>query len=72
MLAGAVACYTLLSIVPLLILMLVALSHIIDQGELLGTLGRYLEWLIPGQSAAVIAELARFLEHRDVIVGCCW
>lgn len=43
LLAGAVAYYTLLSIVPLLILMLVALSHIIDQGELLGTLGRYLE-----------------------------
>jgi YihY family inner membrane protein len=67
LLAGAVAYYTLLSIVPLLILMLVALSHVIDQGELLGTLGRYLEWLIPGQSAAVIGELARFLEHRDVI-----
>jgi len=67
LLAGAVAYYTLLSIVPLLILMLIALSRIIDQGELLATLGRYLEWLIPGQSEAVIGELARFVDHRAVI-----
>jgi membrane protein len=67
LLAGAVAYYTLLSIVPLLILMLIVLSQIIDQGELLTTLGRYLEWLIPGQSTAVIGELARFLDHRAVI-----
>jgi membrane protein len=67
LLAGAVAYYTLLSIVPLLILMLIALSQIIDQGELLVTLGRYLEWLIPGQSGAVIGELASFLDHRGVI-----
>jgi membrane protein len=67
LLAGAVAYYTLLSIVPLLILILIALSQVIDQGKLLGTLGRYLEWLIPGQSPAVIGELARFLDHRGVI-----
>jgi membrane protein len=67
LLAGAVAYYTLLSIVPLLILMLIALSGIIDQGELLATLGRYLEWLMPGQSTAVVGELARFLDHRSVI-----
>ena len=29
----------------------------------------YLEWLIPGQSKAVIDELARFLDHRGVIGG---
>jgi YihY family inner membrane protein len=67
LLAGAIAYYTLLSIVPLLILILIALSQIIDQGELLATLGRYLEWLIPGQSEAVIGELADFLDHRGVI-----
>lgn len=67
LLAGAVAYYTLLSIVPVLILLLIALSNVIDQGELLATLGRYLEWLIPGQSKAVIDELARFVDHRAVI-----
>jgi membrane protein len=67
LLAGAVAYYTLLSIVPLLILLLIALSQIIDEGELLATLARYLEWLTPGQSEAVINELANFLDHRNVI-----
>lgn len=67
LLAGAVAYYTLLSIVPLLGLIVIALSHVIEQAELLATLGRYLEWLVPGQSKAVLRELATFLEHRQVI-----
>jgi YihY family inner membrane protein len=67
LLSGAVAYYTLLSLVPLLTLMLIALSEIIDQGALLATLHRYLEWLIPGQSAALIEQLALFLDHRGSI-----
>ncbi|MDB5760257.1 MAG: yihY [Burkholderia sp.] len=67
LLAGAVAYYALLSIVPLLILIVIALSHVIDQRELLQTLSHYLEWLLPSQSKAVVAELANFTEHRDVI-----
>lgn len=67
LLAGAVAYYALLSVVPLLILVVIALSHVIDQGELLSTLGRYLEWLVPGQSKAIVAELRNFLDHRDVV-----
>jgi len=47
----------------------IALSHLVDQGELLQTLRRYLEWLVPGQSAAVVRELANFLDHRDVMGG---
>lgn len=67
LLAGAVAYYALLSIVPMLILTVIALSHFIDQGALLQTLGHYLEWLVPGQSRAIVAELANFLAHRDVL-----
>ena len=67
LLAGAVAYYALLSIVPLLILTAIALSHVIDQDELLQTLGRYLEWLVPGQSSALVAELASFLAHRELM-----
>jgi membrane protein len=67
LLAGAVAYYALLSVVPLLILVVIALSHWVDQGELLATLGRYLEWLMPGQSAAIVGELANFVQHREVI-----
>ena len=69
LLAGAVAYYALLSIVPLLILIVIALSHVVDQGELLQTLQRYLEWLVPGQSRAVVHELASFLDNRDVMGG---
>jgi YihY family inner membrane protein len=67
LLAGAVAYYALLSVVPLLILVVISLSHWVDQGELLETLGRYLEWIMPGQSRAVVAELANFVQHRDVM-----
>src|SRR6185503_7257361 len=67
LLAGAVAYYALLSIVPLLILTVIALSYVIDQAELLGTLGHYLEWLIPGQSKLIVAELMNFLNHRDIL-----
>ena len=48
LLAGAVAYYTLLSLVPLLILMLMALSHITPEDRLLITLGEYLEFVVPG------------------------
>ncbi len=67
LLAGAVAYYALLSIVPLLILSVIALSRVIDQALLLETMSRYLEWLIPGQSRPVVAELATFLKHENVI-----
>lgn len=67
LLAGAVAYYALLSIVPLLILSVIALSHFIGENALLATIARYLEWLVPGQSAAIISELAKFLAHRDVL-----
>jgi membrane protein len=62
LLAGAVAYYALLSIVPLLILIIIALSHFLDQGELLATVGRALEWVAPGQSRALLSELAGFLD----------
>src|SRR3954454_23274612 len=67
LLAGAVAYYALLSVVPLLILAVIGLSHVVDQAELLDTLGRYLEYLLPGQSKAVSGELAAFVSHRDVV-----
>src|SRR5215212_8344852 len=67
LLAGGVAYYTLLSIVPLLILMLIALSHVVDPGELLLTLGRYLELVVPGQSSAIMGQLSLFISQGGVI-----
>jgi membrane protein len=67
LLAGAVAYYTLLSIVPLLILMLIALSHVIDEAQLVMTLARYLDMIVPGQSEAFVDEMVAFLANRTVI-----
>ena len=66
LLAGAVAYYALLSIVPLLILIAIALSQWIDPEQLLAALERYLEWLIPGESRAVVGELANFLQNKHI------
>lgn len=67
LLASAVAYNTLLSILPLLILFLIVLANFVDESALLTTLGRYLDLVVPGQSAAIMAELALFLQHRHVI-----
>ncbi|RDK02498.1 ribonuclease R [Paraburkholderia lacunae] len=67
LLAGAIAYYALLSIVPLLILVTIAFSHVIGQQLLLDTLERLLKWLVPGQSKAIVSELSNFLTHRAVV-----
>jgi membrane protein len=69
LLAGAVAYYALLSLIPLLILMVIALSHLIDQSRLLATMTEYLEFIVPGQSEALVSELRAFLDHGQVIGG---
>ena len=67
LLAGAVAYYALLSIIPLLILIAIALSHVVEQAALLEALGRYIGWLAPGQSGFIVNELKNFLAHREVL-----
>jgi membrane protein len=67
LLAGAIAYNTLLSILPLLILALIGLTHFVDQGALVATLARYLELVVPGQSNAIMHELMQFFAHRKVV-----
>jgi YihY family inner membrane protein len=67
LLAGAVAYNTLLSILPLLILILIVMANFVDEAALLNTLGRYLDLIVPGESDIVMGELAVFLQHRHVI-----
>lgn len=68
LLAGAVAYYALLSIVPMFILMVIALSHFVPEGELLRTIAVALEYVAPGRGPAVAAELKSFLDST-VSVG---
>ena len=67
LLAGAVAYYALLSIVPVLILSVIVLSRFVDQTELLTLLGRSLAWLVPNQADAVLADVSRFLANGVAI-----
>ncbi|ABQ24749.1 putative ribonuclease BN [Geotalea uraniireducens Rf4] len=67
LLSGAVAYYTLLSVVPMSILALTALSHVIGEDELVHTLATYLELVIPGYAATLTEQVRVFVENRQVI-----
>ena len=67
LLAGAVAYYALLSLVPLLILVVLALTQVFDEVQVLGAIGAYLEFVVPGQSGALVGELRNFLTHRELV-----
>jgi YihY family inner membrane protein len=67
LLAGAVAYYALLSLVPLFTLLLVALSHLIDRDRLISTVAANLEFLVPGHVNAITEQVSNFLEHREVV-----
>lgn len=67
LLAGAVAYYALLSMVPLLILVVLVLTQVFEEAQVLSAIGAYLEFVVPGQSGALVGELRNFLTHRDVV-----
>lgn len=69
LLAGAVAYYMLLSILPLLILLVLALSPFLAEEQLLSTLNRYLDLMAPGLADPLVEQLAKFLEHRHATGG---
>ncbi len=67
LLAGAVAYYTLLSIVPMFALILVLLSQFSATPALLTTLDEYLVLVAPGQAEALVAQIGVFLENWQVV-----
>ncbi|MEO8675193.1 MAG: YihY/virulence factor BrkB family protein [Casimicrobiaceae bacterium] len=67
LLASAVAFNTLLSILPLSIVILIVLARFVDESALLSTLARYIEIIVPGESTAIMRELSLFLQHREGI-----
>ncbi|MCU0564490.1 MAG: YihY/virulence factor BrkB family protein [Desulfobacterales bacterium] len=67
LLAGAVAYYTLLSIVPLLALVLVGLSHFVNQDQLISTITLNLELLIPGYAESLAGQVRIFLANRHLV-----
>lgn len=69
LLAGAVAYYTLLSIVPLLILLVFVLSKFVPQQELLATIGRYADLVVPAMGDSIVSALDAFLDTGVVMSG---
>jgi YihY family inner membrane protein len=55
--------------IPLLILMLIALSNFIDEARLFATLSEYLQFVVPGQADALVNELRHFLRNRSEVGG---
>jgi len=67
LLAAALAYYLLLSVIPLLILILWALSKVVNREHLQATLGTNLERIVPGQSGLLLEALTRFAESHSAI-----
>ncbi len=66
-LSGAVAFYILLSIIPFFTLVLVALSHVVEEHQLLHILDNYLRMLVPGLSDILLEHAETFLEYRHAV-----
>jgi YihY family inner membrane protein len=67
LLSGAIAYYTLLSIVPLSILTLIVLSHFVEEEQLFLTLSTYMEMAIPGYASTLTEQVRVFIMHCNVI-----
>jgi membrane protein len=67
LLSGALAYYTLLSIIPMSILTLIVLSHFVGEEQLSQILSRFTGMVIPGYAAILKEQIRLFIEHRKVI-----
>jgi membrane protein len=67
LLAGAVAYYTLLSVIPMLALLLVGLSHFIEEQQLYNTILSNLKLVIPAHAERVAGLVWGFLARRQLV-----
>ena len=67
LLAGAVAYYTLLSIIPMFALLLIVLSYFVDQQLLLNTASTYLALIAAVRTEVLTEQLGIFLENWKII-----
>jgi YihY family inner membrane protein len=67
LLAGAVAYYTLLSIMPMCALILVVLSQVIEPQRLLDITQGYLALVAPGKAPALMAQIEVFIENWKLV-----
>ncbi len=67
LLAGAVAYYTLLSVVPMFALILVVLSQVIEPQRLLDITQGYLSLVAPGKASALVAQIEVFVTSWKLV-----
>lgn len=67
LLSGAVAYYMLLSIIPLIVVLLVGLSNVLPEDQLMTTVQSDLALVIPAAADTVGEHLESFLAHRHLI-----
>ncbi|MBT8370365.1 MAG: YihY/virulence factor BrkB family protein [Desulfobacterales bacterium] len=67
LLSGAVAYYTLLSVIPMLALILVGLSHFIEEQQLYNTILTNLKLVIPAHAERVAGQVWGFLARRQLV-----
>jgi membrane protein len=67
LLSGAVAYYTLLSVIPMLALILVGLSHFIEEQQLYNTILSNLKLVIPAYAESVTGQVWGFLARRQLV-----
>ncbi len=67
LLSGAVAFYTLLSIVPLLAVLMVGLSHFIAEDQLLATISADIALILPAHADALTEQVRTFIDNRGVV-----
>lgn len=66
LLSGAVAYYTLLSIIPLFSLILICLSYVVEPHQLLRITSEYINLVLPGQASIFIEQITRFTTQKHI------
>jgi YihY family inner membrane protein len=67
LLSGAVAYYTLLSIIPLFTLALIVSSYFYTEEQLISLLRDNLDLVVPGLTDTLLEQVSKFLQFREVI-----
>ena len=67
LLSGGVAYNSLLSIIPMLALILIGLSKVIEQDKLLGIIVRELDLIVPGHAQQLAQEVVAFIQYRHFV-----
>jgi membrane protein len=69
LLAGGIAYNVMLSIVPMLTVILAALTRVLDRQQLLDIISTELALLIPSQAQTITDQVAALIDNADVIGG---